>query len=112
MLLDIGRTDVNLVNLVAGLKGTFSIEIGHSIAHAFGITDTMAVSKTVSKTYSQPPGTHGFMWFTPTLTCQRETLYCEAGKPVKYGTFEMEACEPELKADGSVLGELGFESTD
>ena len=112
LLVDIGTTDLNVVDLIAGLKGTFGVEIGHSIAHAFGITDTMAVSKTVSETYSQAPGTHGFIWFTPTLTCRRMSVYCEGGKPAKGGTIEVEACEPELKADGSVLGDLGFESTD
>ena len=108
---DIGTNDVNLVDLIAGLAGSFGLEIGHSIAHAFGITDTTAVSKTVSETYSQPAGTNGFIWFTPTLTCQRKSLYCEGG-PVKGITFEGEVCEPELKVDGSVLGVIGFESTD
>ena len=101
-----------LVDFIAGLTGTFGIEIGHSVAKMCGITDTTAVSKSTSETYSQPSGTHGFIWFTPTLTCQRRRLYCEGGKPVKGSTFEVDVCGPELKADGSALGDLGFESVD
>ena len=79
-------------------------EVARAVEDSTGTSDTKATTTTINQVYSQVPGTSGYIWFTPTLNCQKKTLTCgQQG-------VEVEQCGPALLADGSQRGELGFTS--
>ena len=81
-------------------------DIANAVEKSTGVTDTKTVSTTVNQVYSQVPGTKGYIWFTPTLNCQKKALTC-AGEDMT-----VEQCDPALLGDGSQKGELGFTTSD
>ncbi|KAL8974340.1 MAG: hypothetical protein Q9197_001412 [Variospora fuerteventurae] len=82
-----------------------SREISSAITKSFAATEMTDVSTTVSQIYNQVPGTTGYVWFTPTLTCQKKTVVCD-GKEL-----EVEQCDPALLENSEVEGDLGFTTT-
>ena len=81
-------------------------EVARSVEDSTGTSDTKTATTTINQVYSQVPGTSGYIWFTPTLNCQKKTMTCgQQG-------VEVEQCDPALLADGSQKGELGFTSVD
>ncbi|KAL8905960.1 MAG: hypothetical protein Q9171_006471 [Xanthocarpia ochracea] len=80
-------------------------ELSSAITNSFAASDMTDVSTTVSQIYVQVPGTEGYVWFTPTLKCQKKTLVCD-GKEL-----EVEQCDPALLENGEVEGDLGFTTT-
>ncbi|KAL8655779.1 MAG: hypothetical protein Q9210_000667 [Variospora velana] len=82
-----------------------SQEFSSAITNSFAATRMTDVSTTVSQIYEQVPGTTGYVWFTPTLKCQKKTLVCD-GQDI-----EVEQCDPALLENGEVEGNLGFTTT-
>ncbi|KAL8991574.1 MAG: hypothetical protein Q9177_000035 [Variospora cf. flavescens] len=80
-----------------------SQQMSSAITKSFAATEMTDVSTTVSQIYNQVPGTTGYVWFTPTLKCQKRTVVCD-GKEV-----EVEQCDPALLENGEVEGDLGFD---
>ncbi|KAI4141160.1 MAG: hypothetical protein LQ341_003587 [Variospora aurantia] len=88
--------------LATDYPDSFSQEISSAITNSFAATEMTDVSTTVSQIYNQVPGTTGYVWFTPTLKCQKKTVVCD-GKEL-----EVEQCDPVLLENGEVEGDLGF----
>lgn len=83
---------------------------GHSdfawgVIRSTGVSDTESETKTINQVYSQVPGTKGYIWFTPTLECQKKSMVCKGEELV------VEQCDPALLQDGSQKGEMGFTTT-
>lgn len=79
-------------------------EMASAIMDASGTQDTTAKINTINQVYSQVPGTSGYIWFTPSLNCQKVTMTCgQQG-------VDVEKCDPALLKDGGQKGEMGFTS--
>ena len=90
------------------LKGSVGVDLSHSIQHSCGTTNTTTVSTAVTATFDQPGGTRGFIWFTPTLICQKKRVRCYGADPCKPTDLELEKCDPQVDGEGMVIGDLGF----
>lgn len=84
---------------------TASLEVSKAIEQSTSETDETSVTATVSQTFSQPPGTTGYIWFTPTLNCAKFTVKCN-DVPI-----EIEKCDPKTLPSGDQAGDLGFATT-
>ena len=84
---------------------TASFEVSQAVEQSVSETDGTTVTATVSETFSQPPGTTGYIWFTPTLNCAKFTVNCN-DVPI-----ELEKCDPKVLPGGMQDGELGFATT-
>ena len=84
---------------------TASLELSQAVEQSTGETDQTTVTATISSTFPQPPGTTGYIWFTPTLDCAKFTVNCN-NVPI-----ELEKCDPKTLPSGEQAGELGFATT-